>query len=102
MSKPCPYCGTLRGFLARGPSVGTFDIPERPVVTTTLRSHIDSLIAKHGGLRAAARVLKMTPQYLYRLQAGEKDNPSEKMLRKLGLRRAVTVTYSAARGTAQE
>ena len=58
----------------------------------TIPERIDTLIAKHGSLRAAARVLKMTAAYLSRLHRGEKTNPSEKTLRKLGLRKVVHYT----------
>ena len=57
---------------------------------SVLRARIDELVARHGSLRAAARVLQMDHVYLYRLRNGEKENPSDEMLRKLGLRRVVT------------
>lgn len=51
---------------------------------------IGQLIHRHGSLRAAARVLGISPAYLSRLFSGEKKDPSDTMLRKLGLRRVVT------------
>jgi hypothetical protein len=54
-----------------------------------LQARIKELEAQHGGLNAAARVLKVDPGYLSRLASGEKDAPSNKLLRKLGLRRVV-------------
>jgi DNA-binding phage protein len=63
----------------------------------TLHAHIKGIVAKHGGLRPAARVLSMTPQYLYRLFNGEKDNPSAKVLRKLGLKRIVLYVPTESR-----
>lgn len=44
----------------------------------TLQDRIDELVAQHGGLRAAARVLQMDPSYLLRLHSGEKTNPHER------------------------
>lgn len=58
-----------------------------------LRGAIDQLVAQHGGLRAAARVLQCDPSYLSRRRAGGKDNPGAALLKKLGLRRVVTVTF---------
>ena len=55
-----------------------------------LRQRIDELAAKHGSLRAAARVLQVDHAYLSRLRSGEKDDPGESVLRKLGLLRVVT------------
>jgi hypothetical protein len=54
-----------------------------------LRERIKELEAQHGGLNAAARVLKVDAGYLSRLASGEKDTPSDKLLRKMGLRRVV-------------
>lgn len=54
------------------------------------------LIEKHGGLRAAARVLGINYAYLWRLKSGEKVNPNAKILRKLGLRRQVS--YESTNG----
>jgi len=58
-----------------------------------LKTKIEQLIYQHGSLRAAARVLKIDPAYLHRLLNGEKNAPSEKILRKLGLKRIVVITY---------
>lgn len=54
-----------------------------------LQERIAELVLKHGSLRKAGRVVRLTGQYLYRLQAGEKTNPSDAVLKKLGLRRVV-------------
>jgi len=59
----------------------------------TLIGRVAELVGKHGGVRPAARVLKMDHGYLHRLLTGEKKEPSAAVLRKLGLRRVVTVTY---------
>lgn len=55
----------------------------------TLKERIDELIAQHGTLRAAARVLEVDAGYLSRLRYGEKDEPGETLLRRMGLRRVV-------------
>ena len=70
--------------------------PDRWAETTTIRQRVAELVARHGGLRPAARALRMTPQYLYRLGNGEKKNASVAMLRKLGLRRVVTYIRSSS------
>lgn len=51
---------------------------------------IGQLIHRHGSLRAAARVMEISPAYLSRLFSGEKKDPSDAILRKLGLRRVIT------------
>lgn len=61
-----------------------------------LQARIDALAETHGGLRAAARVLEVDAAYLSRLRSGAKNNPSPRLLRKLKLRRVVTVTYMQA------
>ena len=55
-----------------------------------LRARIQELAKQHGSLRAASRVLQIDNGYLSRLQDGGKTEPSEEVLRKLGLRRVVT------------
>jgi len=62
----------------------------------TLKQRIEELIAQHGSLRAVGRVLTIDPGYLLRLSTGEKDQPSERVLKKLKLRQIVTVTYERA------
>jgi hypothetical protein len=61
--------------------------------TAMLRERIEALTTKHGSLRAAARVLGVDPSYLLRLRDGSKTNPSDALLRKLKLRRVVTVEF---------
>lgn len=56
----------------------------------TLQERIDELVAKHGSLRAVARVTEIDASYLSRLRAGEKVNPEKAKLRRLGLRRVVS------------
>lgn len=57
---------------------------------TQIEVAISSLIQKHGTLRAAARAVNIDPAYMWRLRAGEKENPSDSVLRKLGLVKEVT------------
>jgi len=57
---------------------------------TVLQERIAELAEQHGSLRAAARVLECDAGYLSRLQSGEKDNPEDWLLRRMGLRRVVT------------
>ena len=56
-------------------------------------ARIQELAKQHGSLRAAARVLDIDHAYLWRLQQGEKIAPGAYVLKKLGLRRIVTVDY---------
>ncbi len=58
-----------------------------------MQTAIDLLTAKHGGLRPAARFLGIDPSYLCRLRSGAKSNPSGTLLRKLGLRRVVVISF---------
>lgn len=58
-----------------------------------LRRRINDMAEHHGSLRKAARVLQIDHVYLWRLLNGQKDNPGNTLLRKLGIRRVVTVTY---------
>jgi len=50
-----------------------------------LKQRIDWLCGKHGSLRTVARVLDIDHGYLSRLRSGDKDEPSDEVLRKLGL-----------------
>lgn len=56
----------------------------------TLGARISMLVDRHGSLRNVAKVLEIDLAYLSRMQSGEKVNPSETVLRKLGLVRVVT------------
>lgn len=73
--------------------------PAMPHETISMDQCIADLVARHGSLRKAGRVLGITGQYLYRLQAGEKLNPSEAVLRKLGLRRVVSYIRRSSTNT---
>lgn len=55
---------------------------------------VEAKVKQHGSLRAAARVLRVTPAYLCRLRQGKMRNPSDALLRKLDLVREVRVTYA--------
>lgn len=57
---------------------------------SVLQQRIAELVAQHGGVRPAARVLEVDHGYVYRLLSGEKNDPGDKLLRKLKLRRVVT------------
>lgn len=58
-----------------------------------LRAEIERLIQQHGGVRPAARALRVDPAYLCRLREGSKTNPGESLLRRLRLRRIVSVRF---------
>jgi hypothetical protein len=66
-------------------------------MTITISQRGKELIERHGGLRAAARVLEVDASYLSRLKSGEKDDPSDSMVRKLGLQRTVIYERKAKR-----
>ena len=55
-----------------------------------LQQRVKELAVHHGSIRAAARVLMVDHTYLYRLSNGEKDDPSDDLLRKMKLRRVVS------------
>jgi transcriptional regulator with XRE-family HTH domain len=56
----------------------------------SLQQRVKQLIAEHGTLRAAARAVSVDVSYLSRLEHGEKFNPSEDILARMGLVRVVT------------
>jgi hypothetical protein len=58
-----------------------------------IKRRIDELVDRHGSLRAVGLVLGIDHAYLYRLSTGDKVNPSERVLKKLKLKKIVTVTY---------
>ena len=55
----------------------------------TVADAIETLMKRHGGLRAAARAIQMDPSYLSRLRAGKQRRPGPQTLKKLGLRVAL-------------
>lgn len=58
-----------------------------------LRLTILGLVKTFGSYRKLAQNLDCDHAYLWKLAHGKKDDPSPELLRKLGLRRVVTVTY---------
>lgn len=54
-----------------------------------LQQRIEQLIEQHGGMRKAAQAVDIDPAYFCRLRSGEHDNPREKVLRKLGIKKIV-------------
>ena len=54
-----------------------------------LGDRISELEQQHGSLRDAAKVLSCDAGYLSRLRSGEKDKPSEILLKRMGLKRVV-------------
>ena len=54
--------------------------------TCLVREAIIKAQNRHGGLRAAARALKIDVGYLLCLKTGKKTNPSDAVLRKLKLK----------------
>lgn len=60
----------------------------------TIGTRTAELIARHGSYRAAARVLQIDSAYFWRLHTGEKTNPSDAVLKKLGLRKVTLYTRS--------
>jgi hypothetical protein len=55
----------------------------------TLRKRVAQLVKQHGSVRKAARVLEMDSAYLYRIGSGEMTNPSDYILKRMGLKRSV-------------
>jgi len=55
-------------------------------VLTTLRSAVETIVERHGGVRAAARATGVDKSFISRLMRGHKTSPSAETLRRLGLR----------------
>lgn len=58
--------------------------------STMLRKRVHEAIDLYGSVRAAAGQLGIDYTYLYRLSTGEREDPSDEMLKKLGLKRVIT------------
>ena len=58
-------------------------------MTITIQERVASLKVLHGSLRAAARASGVDVGYLRRLWIGEKSNPSDETLEKIGLQKRV-------------
>ena len=71
---------------------------ETLVIRVYLTRAIEAAVAKHGGFRPAARALRIDPAYLLRLRSGKKVNPSDAVLRKLGLRKHTTIAFVPSKG----
>lgn len=56
----------------------------------TISERIAELVGQEGSLRNVAAMLGADVGYLSRLASGHKTNPSERLLRCMGLRRVVT------------
>ena len=55
----------------------------------TIPERVAELAAEYGSLSRASTELEIDASYMSRLMAGKKRNPSDEVLRKLGLRRVV-------------
>lgn len=51
----------------------------------SIHNRIAELVRQHGSLRTVARVTEIDTGYLSRLSSGEKSDPGERVLRRLGL-----------------
>lgn len=90
------------GSIEAGMAAGALDTLKIAVASfrgeVSLPDRVAELIARHGSLRAAARVLDCDAGYLARLAAGEKTAPGKILLRRMGLRRIVTFERTAPVG----
>lgn len=55
-------------------------------------ARIRSLVEQHGSYRKVGELLGVDHAYLHRIASGEKDNMSDELLRKIGLRRGTFYT----------
>ena len=58
-----------------------------------ISTRVRQLIAQYGGIRPAARALKMDAGYLLRLKTGEKMNPGPAVLKKLGIVKLAIIQF---------
>lgn len=63
---------------------------------------IKAKVKQHGGLRPAGRAMNVDHAYLKRLRDGEKRDPSDDLLKKLGLCREVSYRWLSRSATPQE
>lgn len=95
----CCSCGVERDVMAErlidGTSSSCGHSRQR---ATTIAEHVRALVKVYGGLNAAARGLKIDAGYLSRLQSGEKHEPSDEVLQKMGVRRVVAYVRTAEPG----
>lgn len=66
---------------------------------TTLAGRCEELAKLHGGLRKAATACDIDVGYFSRLKSGDKNNPTDETLRKLGLTRVITYKPTSQEGT---
>lgn len=64
-------------------------LPTTVVFISGILLRLSELEKKHGSMRGVARAVKIDHGYLSRLKDGKKLNPSDDVLKKLGLRRVV-------------
>ena len=69
-------------------------------IELTLEQRINDVAALFGSLREAASVLEIDAGYLSRLRSGEKSEPSDDVLKKLGLRRKLSYVHTRRHYTA--
>jgi hypothetical protein len=62
-------------------------------MSENIPQRISQLVDRHGSLRAAARAISLDVGYLSRLKSGEKYNPSARVLKKLGIKKVVSIHY---------
>lgn len=55
---------------------------------------VEAKVQQHGSLRAAARAMQVTAAYLCRIRSGEKQQISDRILKKLGVVRIVTYRWA--------
>jgi hypothetical protein len=59
---------------------------------TLIQQKVRAAIDVHGSLRKAGKVLGINYAYLCRLANGKKTNPTDRVLRKLGLKRSEEIS----------
>lgn len=62
---------------------------ERTFKAVEIADRIDDLVIVHGSLRTLGELLDIDYSYLSRLRSGDKDDPSDAVLSRLGLKRTV-------------
>ena len=68
-----------------------------PKITYPLHEAVAIVVGRYESQAEAARQFDITKAYLSRLLSGIKDNPSDEILEKMGIRKFQTVEYSIAR-----
>lgn len=64
-----------------------------------IQSAVEALVKHYGSYRAVESAIGVNYAYLWRLRKGEKTEPSDDVLRKIGL--VKSVTYSRGNGKAK-